>query len=104
MGDKTSAKAKQIRSSVCEVCTSSYQCGKLSSALEILKQAVSRGDEVTREDYAALYDELRKAGYAYPIGVDFCDLKGESSEINDLIERATKLLSHIHKSKLETAG
>ena len=104
MNAKKSDELNQRRSSVCEICPSGYQCGKLHSALELLKHAVEEADEETRETCAGIHDNLLEKKFAYPSSDTFCDLKGHNSDINDIIEQATHVLKKISKKKLEGVG
>ena len=99
MESKKTNKLVQKRDSVCEVCVNGYQCGKLSGALDILKAAVGDADVVSREEYAEIHDRLRENEFAYPQSIKFCELKGNSAELNDLIEQATNVLENIRRKK-----
>lgn len=104
MNQRKLLQLKQRQCSVCDVCASSYQCGKLSSALEILDHVIPRADEISRESYAEIRDNLLTTGYSYPVSVKFCDLQDSNDQINELIGQTTELLGVIHRNKINRVG
>jgi len=81
---------------VCELCSSGYECGKLRGALDILKSTIAtHNDPETLKRYETLMREIDTNGYQYPDSTTPCNYADRHSQVTNITKRVIAFIKDI---------